>query len=253
MFTINDIDFPKNTLDAVHPTWRGIVLDALNQMDPGFLSLLATRTDWLPGQSNLLRAFSQPLENTRFLLFGESPYPRPESANGYAFLDAAVGPVWSENGLSKAVNRATSLRNWIKALLLAENHLQGQPTKEAIAQLDKTNLVQSLDELFQNMQSQGIVLLNASLTLIPDMSVRKQGQYWVPFINQLLEGVRQDLPNTELILFGKIAKEVLKIPAAQDYYVFTAEHPYNLSFITNQDVHTLFGPMKFLTGNKHVA
>ena len=49
-------------------------------------------------------------------------------ANGYAFWDAAVNELWSDNGLSKAVNRATSLRNFIKMLLVTEGALSlGKP------------------------------------------------------------------------------------------------------------------------------
>ena len=244
MNIINNMPLQESALECVHPSWQDIVLNALMEVDEKFLIQLSSRVDWLPGQTRLLRAFSMPFENTRYLLIGESPYPREESANGYAFWDGAVGSIWSDQGLSKAVNRATSLRNWIKTLLLAEEHLTEDPTKEAIALLDKVQLVQTLDELFQNMQRQGFVLLNASLTLLPDMSVRRQGKHWLPFMDYVLNEVKNHLPDTQLILFGKVAEMITSLPSAKGYRIFSAEHPYNLSFITNREVRAFFKPLK---------
>ena len=81
---------------------------------------------WLVARciDRLLAAFQRDRAGVRYLLIGESPYPRRASANGIAFYDAAVDSLWSEQGLSKAVNRATSLRNIVKTALLAEGLLQ---------------------------------------------------------------------------------------------------------------------------------
>ena len=78
--------------------------------DPAYLSALA-EDHFLPTQGRLFAAFSQPLEEVRYVLVGEGPYPREESATGVCFMDGAVRELWSTQGLSKPVNRATSLRN----------------------------------------------------------------------------------------------------------------------------------------------
>ena len=82
------------------------------------------RYNWLPGRDHLFAAFQRDLVNCRYILIGESPYPRRQSANGIAFYDAAVDQLWSDKGLSKAVNRATSLRNIIKTALLAQGLIE---------------------------------------------------------------------------------------------------------------------------------
>ncbi|HAT31470.1 MAG TPA: uracil-DNA glycosylase, partial [Janthinobacterium sp.] len=61
----------------------------------------------------------------------EGPYPRAASATGVCFMDGAVGALWSEAGLSKPVNRATSLRNFMKMLLLADGQLALDATSGA--------------------------------------------------------------------------------------------------------------------------
>ena len=78
----------------------------------------------MPGIDQLFSAFRRDRHNLRYILIGESPYPRAESANGIAFYDAAVNALWSETGLSKPVNRATSMRNIIKTALLAEGLIE---------------------------------------------------------------------------------------------------------------------------------
>ena len=111
-----------------------------------------------------------PVAQTHYVLFGESPYPRAKSANGYAFWDAAVTDLWSESGLSKAVNRATSLRNIIKMLLVAEGKLTLVHTGQAdIAKLDKTGLIATNAELFQQFLTHGFLLLNATPVLHADI------------------------------------------------------------------------------------
>ena len=117
-------------LKHIHPQWHQILNKALQQVEPDYLRQLQSSLNWLPGIENLFAAFSQPLSSTRYILLGESPYPRKQSANGYAFWDGAVGSLWSPTGLSKEVNRATSLRNLIKMLLYS--YLCFNPNKSVV-------------------------------------------------------------------------------------------------------------------------
>jgi uracil-DNA glycosylase len=99
---------------GAHRDWREILQQALDSLPAQYLDSLLNDDSWLPGAENLLAAFRRDRAGLRYLLIGESPYPRRESANGIAFYDAAVKALWSDGGLSKAVNRATSLRNIVK-------------------------------------------------------------------------------------------------------------------------------------------
>src|SRR5690242_3606123 len=101
-------------LTSVHPSWHSCLRHALQNVDTTYLKNIASFSDWLPGANKIFSAFSIPIDQVNYILLGESPYPRAHSANGYAFWDAAVNKLWSDKGLSKEVNRATSLRNIIK-------------------------------------------------------------------------------------------------------------------------------------------
>jgi uracil-DNA glycosylase len=231
-------DLLKNT----HPEWHDILTKALLEMDKSYLDELKFKTTYLPDQQVLLAAFKQPLSTMKYILFGESPYPRAISANGYAFWDGAVNSLWSDTGLSKLVNKSTSLRNLIKMLLYARGDLRTDFSQSAIAALDCKRYHQTLDGLFHKLLSQGFMLLNASL-VYEENKIPYHARHWAVFMQVLLERLRDEKPDIKLILLGKIAE---KIPGRTSFNCLVAEHPYNLSFMKNLDVINFFKPMDLL-------
>jgi len=236
---------------AVHDDWQPILHESLLTLNPAYLESLLQDDSWLPGVDRLLAAFQRDRTGVRYLLIGESPYPRRESANGIAFYDAAVDNLWSEQGLSKAVNRATSLRNLVKTALLAEGHLRkdrdGKITQDSIAQLDKNDLIQTLAALFDNLQQAGFLMLNATPVLHPQRKPALEARYWLEFLERLLYLVAQNSSQRiMLLLWGKIAKLVEAMPASQAYDRLVCEHPYNISFIDNPDILRLFAQLRML-------
>ena len=234
----------QDSIDACHPEWGMLINNALSQMDNGYLKQLLEDRTWLPGWNHLFAAFSLPLSQTRYVLLGESPYPRASSANGYAFWDNAVGDLWSQQGLSKSVNRATSLRNWIKMLLVARGDLTTSDTsQQAIAQMDKSGLVHTAAQLFMGMMKQGILLLNAAL-VYSEGKVPYHARNWKPFMEVLMEQLAVIKPTVQLILLGKIAET---IPQDKLSVGLAVEHPYNVSFITNRHAIEFFQPLDLLS------
>lgn len=233
----------QDAVGACHPEWRTLVNNTLCQMDKNYLKQLMDDRTWLPGVERLFAAFSLPLSQTRYVLLGESPYPRTSSANGYAFWDNAVGDLWSPQGLSKPVNRATSLRNLIKMLLVARGDLITDTSQQAIAQIDKSGLVQTAEQLFRGMMKRGILLLNATL-VYSEGKVPYHARNWKPFMKVLLKLLAEIKPSVQLILLGKMAEI---IPQDKLSIGLAAEHPYNVSFITNQRVIEFFQPLDLLS------
>lgn len=235
----------------VHPEWQPLLGEALLNVDPDYRQQLIDDSNWLPGVDNLLSAFQRDLKNTRYLLIGESPYPRKESANGIAFYDAAVGNLWSENGLSKPVNRATSMRNMIKTALLAEGHLQrdedGKISQASIADVDKTNLIQTMPELFDNLHQRGFLMLNATPVLHSQRKPAKEALFWKGFLQSLLALLVESVDHQiTLVLWGKIAESIEALPSAIPYRKLVSEHPYNISFIDNPQMQLFFTELKIL-------
>ncbi len=236
---------------GVHPDWQPLVADALARVDRAYLAELLNDTQWLPGSERLLAAFRRDRAGLRYLLIGESPYPRPESANGIAFYDAAVGELWGDNGLAKAVNRATSLRNIVKTALLAEGLVErdrnGKLSQQAIAALDKRGLVSTLGELFDNLERSGFLLLNATPVLHRSRRPALEARYWQAFLERILTLIAAHSPRRiTLLLWGRIAGLVESMPVSEEFERIVCEHPYNLSFIDNPDMLRLFARLRIL-------
>ncbi|MFZ6719661.1 uracil-DNA glycosylase [Undibacterium sp. Ji49W] len=256
-------DDVRLSLEQVHPSWAEIIdagLNAVHQANPDYLSGLKSSA-YLPERGRLFAAFSMPMDSVRYILVGEGPYPRADSATGYCFMDGAVNNLWSDEeggGLSKKVNRATSLRNFMKMLLVAAGELQSDATTgiamAAIAEKARypdSAFIQTLAALQANMINRGFLLLNASLVFRTDTAPVKDAKAWQPFLEKMLSMLLQrrqheNFPAPALVLWGKIAEQLRLMPVLSSYPQISAEHPYNLSFIANQTMQDFFRPMNLL-------
>jgi uracil-DNA glycosylase len=255
---------PTSILDALARadiSWRPLLikgLEAMMKAYPDYLPQLA-QDEYLPTGQRLFAAFALPLEQVRYVLVGEGPYPREASATGVCFMDGAVGSLWSNEqggGLSKPVNKATSLRNFMKMLLVADGQLTLDNTAgEAMAAVSATarsgagSHILTLAEMQQKLTEQGFLLLNASLVFRSHVAPAKDAKAWLPFFETVMAGLAAQTATTPtMILWGKIAELLSKLPVMKDFPQIAAEHPYNLSFIGNTDMHQLFQPMQLLRG-----
>ncbi len=251
---------PQTFIDALQltaPDWRPVLmrgLEAVAEADPDYLVQLDADR-YLPTGSRLFAAFAQPLDQVAYVLVGEGPYPREESATGVCFMDGAVGDLWSPQGLSKPVNRATSLRNFMKMLMVADGLLMpdatGGDAVTAVAHralaADST-FIRTLPELQAKLHGHGFLLLNAALVFRPHVPPLKEARAWAPLLEVVLQALasRAGQPPPTLVLWGKIAGWLDGLSAVSHFPRAVAEHPYNLSFIQNKTMRDLFGPMHLL-------
>ena len=245
---------PAQILDALtlaDPSWRPILLtglEAVARANPDYLPALAA-DHYLPTENRLFAAFALPLAEVRYVLVGEGPYPRAESATGVCFMDGAVGELWCDNGLSKPVNRATSLRNFMKMLLVADGQLKAEETSGAAlapvaASAKQNGSIQTLAQLQDNMTRHGFLLLNAALVFRKHVPPAIEARAWLPFLQTVLAALAGT--GAKLVLWGKIAEQLKKLPECANLEQLCSEHPYNLSFITHEGMQGLFGPMRLL-------
>lgn len=253
----------RQALTLLHPSWRKSVLAALEAMqacDPGYLPGLI-EGEFFPVAGRLFSAFTIPVDQVRYVLVGEGPYPRAESATGFCFMDGAVTEIWSneaQGGLSKKVNRATSLRNFIKMLLVADEELDEHHTSgtamlaiSAKARGANSGFIQSLPELQSNLTKQGFLLLNAALVFRRDVAPAVDAKAWRVFLQVIFATLNEQSNNPEgkpvyLVLWGKIAEQLKQVPASAFFPHVQSEHPYNLSFIGNKTMQDFFAPMHLL-------
>ena len=245
-------------LDRADISWRPLLIAGLEAMmaaTPDYLPQLA-QDQYLPTEQRLFAAFALPLDQVKYVLVGEGPYPRAESATGVCFMDGAVGSLWSSEeggGLSKPVNKATSLRNFMKMLLVADGQLQLENTAgvamagvSAQARSAGSHIL-TLADMQNKLTAQGFLLLNASLVFRSHVAPAKDAKAWLPFFETVMAGLAAQATQVPtMVLWGKIAELLKKLPVMKEFPQITAEHPYNLSFIGNPDMHALFQPMGLL-------
>jgi uracil-DNA glycosylase len=247
---------PAAILDALqlaHPSWRSHLitgLEAVARANPAYLPALAA-DHYLPTEQRLFAAFALPLDQVRYVLVGEGPYPRAASATGVCFMDGAVGELWCDSGLSKPVNRATSLRNFMKMLLVAGGQLQpgdtgGAAMAPVAAAARRNGSIQTLAQLHANLTRHGFLLLNAALVFRPHVAPPIEARAWGPFLQTVLGALADRPAPPTLVLWGKIAEQLKRLPETVHFAQVCAEHPYNLSFITNEAMNKLFAPMELL-------
>lgn len=231
--------------NKVADDWRPIIQQALTTVDKKYLQTLDDAS-YLPQKDLILSAFSLPLAEVKYVLLGESPYPRAKSANGYAFWDNAIDSIWSVTGFSKQLNRATSLRNFIKMLLVARGDLKDDLSQQAIAALNKEIYLKTISNVFNRLLENGFLLLNSSLVYSLG-KVAYHAAQWRPFIDNILSHIIQYNPSVKIILLGKISEKFKNVAM---HNLLIAEHPYNISFITNPAVNDFFKPFDLLNVRK---
>ncbi|TQF01568.1 uracil-DNA glycosylase [Kitasatospora acidiphila] len=122
----------------------------------------------------------------KVVIFGQNPYPRPESATGIAMFDNTFHD-WKDSQFGRVV----SIRCIIKAAAMWK---YGIPKKTPIADiralLKKQDTVQP-PEWFQAMLTQGVLLLNAALTASADgaMGPDQHTAFWRPVIERIVEEI----------------------------------------------------------------
>ena len=235
-------------MNKIDKSWQEIVEKSLEALDEDYREFIERDKGFFPDKNNFLNAFKTlPLDKTKYILFGQDPYPRKESAIGYAFIDGKVKTLFSKDGgFSKEVNKATSLRNMLKMFLICEGELKDDLSKDAVKKIDTTKYINTIDELRKNFEKNGVLLLNSALIFTDKGSAKYHAKEWKPFIETFLEQIPN---NIKLILFGNISKEIDKFPASKRFKKIILPHPYNVSFITNKEVQKLFCPMYLLRKN----
>lgn len=231
----------------VDSSWQEIVEYAYEGLSPQYREFLEQDEGYFPKYEHFLNAFKTlPLDKTKYILFGQDPYPRQESAIGYAFIDGAVKELFSKTGFSKEVNKATSLRNFMKMLLVTHGFLTCKDlTQEAIANIDKKEFIRSIEELKNNFEKNGVLLLNTALIFSEKEKSKEHIKQFRPFIQRLLSKLIEN--DIELILFGSMAKDIQKnFPLSLHFKSIQTLHPYNIGFINDSSVQKFFKPMNLL-------
>ncbi|MEW1901561.1 ADP-ribosyltransferase domain-containing protein [Streptomyces sp. NPDC086147] len=138
-----------------------------------------------------------PPHKWKVVAFGQNPYPRAESATGIAMFDNTFHD-WKDSQFG----RVASIRCIIKAAAMWKYGIvKKTPIADVRALLEKEDTVPP-PEWFQAMLTQGVLLLNASLTASADGSVPtdRHTAFWRPVAEQIVEEIlraKQEAPEED--------------------------------------------------------
>ncbi|APE20042.1 MULTISPECIES: ADP-ribosyltransferase domain-containing protein [Streptomyces] len=127
-----------------------------------------------------------PPHRWKVVAFGQNPYPRAESATGIAMFDNTFND-WKDSQFGRVV----SIRCLIKAAAMWKYGIvKKTPIADVRALLKKEDTV-APPEWFQAMLTQGVLLLNASLTASADgaMPTDHHTTFWRPVAEQIVEEI----------------------------------------------------------------
>jgi uracil-DNA glycosylase len=133
------------------------------------------------------------------VLFGEDPYPRETSACGVAFWDKEINS-WQDR------TNGNSLKNILKALLVARRQADYNSNIDAIREIALRENFKSPPQLFEHWISQGILLINTALTFSHPAVKKEHFEFWQPFHKKLIQTLNHRNSSPFYILWGNKAR-----------------------------------------------
>jgi uracil DNA glycosylase len=169
----------------------------------------------LPPPEMLLQALKPTAPaDVKTVVFGLAPYPRAESACGIALFDAALTS-WEDSKFGKVV----SMRNMVKAALCCQFGLPQSADIAACRKMLRDKKIVDPKSLFVSWLSQGVLLLNAALTIDLDGKDHTlHTEKWRPVVSRIIELIlRAKSDSGEAVVFcfwGDKAKKLRPILTA---------------------------------------
>lgn len=153
-----------------------------------------------PHSDNWFHALeATPLDKVKVVILGQDPYHQPEQAHGLCF---SVMP---------GVKPPPSLKNIYKEL---NTDLGIKPVQHGY---------------LESWAKQGVLLLNAVLTVEQANANSHQGRGWEPFTDKVIATVNEQCDNIVFLLWGSYAQKKGSMVDNNRHLVLTAPHPSPLS------------------------
>jgi len=202
---------------AINPSWKAFLLDIFNrdyfQALRRFVKDEYKQHTCYPNGSEIFAAFDLcPFEQTRVVILGQDPYHGPEQAHGLCF------------SVREGTPKPPSLQNIF-------TELEKSLSIEVPSSGDLTRWAQ-----------QGVLLLNATLTVRAAAAGSHQNKGWEIFTDEVIRLISDKKKNVVFMLWGSYAKKKGAHIDRSKHLVLTCGHPSPLS--ANRG---------YWFGNKHFA
>jgi uracil-DNA glycosylase len=188
----------------LHPSWKKVLTEEFDK--PYFVGLTEFvreeygRSQVYPHGKNIFKALDEtPFEAVKVVILGQDPYHGPGQANGLCF------------SVNEGVRIPPSLRN-----IFTEIHRD----------LGKS-IPQSGD--LSRWAGQGVLLLNATLTVRAGAAGSHQNKGWEVFTDEMIRNLSEKRDHLAFLLWGSYARRKGAVIDRSKHLVLTAPHPSPLS------------------------
>ena len=185
--------------------WKTVLTDALLSKDMSALREFLQheyqqQKTIYPPKDKIFNAFNlTPLSQVKVVILGQDPYHGAGQAMGLSF------------SVPKIIPKPPSLQNILKEL-----------------SLDLGIAISKHGDLTE-WAKQGVLLLNATLTVEDSKAGSHQNQGWESFTDAVIDAINTHTQNTVFILWGSFAKKKGRFIDTNRHLVLTASHPSPLS------------------------
>ncbi|MGB6036652.1 MAG: uracil-DNA glycosylase, partial [Cryomorphaceae bacterium] len=188
----------------LHQSWKEVLSDQFEM--PYFKSLIsfvkdeyANNTIYPPGRLIFSALDHTPFEEVKVVILGQDPYHGPGQANGLCF------------SVNDGVALPPSLKN-----IFAEIH-------------DDLGIETPGSGNLERWAKQGVLLLNATLTVRAHEAGSHQKKGWEQFTDAVIRTVSESRENMVFLLWGSYAQKKGAVIDTEKHLVLKAPHPSPLS------------------------
>ncbi|MES2593065.1 MAG: uracil-DNA glycosylase [Bacteroidota bacterium] len=193
-----------STTIAIHSSWKNALAKQFSapyfKQLKEFLVTEKKQYKVFPPGNQIFAAFNRtPFENVKVVIIGQDPYHQQGQANGLCF------------SVSPGIRKPPSLANIFKEL---ETDL-GIPIPQT------GNLEPWAD--------QGILLLNATLTVREALAGSHQGKGWETFTDEVIRTISEQKKGIVFLLWGRFAHTKEELIDKDKHFILKAAHPSPLA------------------------
>lgn len=186
----------------IHPSWKAVLKEEFKK--PYFKQIVtflsaekANGKQIYPPGSLIFNAFNQtPFDKVSVVIIGQDPYHGPNQAHGLSF------------SVPKGIKPPPSLANIFKEL--------------------KSDIGIEMPILFGDLTkwaNQGVLLLNAALTVQEGQPFSHALYGWATFTDEVIKKISDNKENVVFLLWGKFAQQKQALIDENKHFVLTAAHP----------------------------
>jgi uracil-DNA glycosylase len=188
----------------IEANWKKILKDEFNKAY--FKSLITfIKTEYknyacYPKGTDIFNAFEFcPFDKTKVVILGQDPYHGPQQAHGLSF------------SVPKGISTPPSLINIYKELK------------------DDLNIPIPEHGNLESWAKQGVLLLNATLTVRAHEAGSHQNKGWEIFTDEVIKKLSSEKEGIVFLLWGGYAKKKSKLINSAKHHILTSGHPSPLS------------------------